>query len=372
MTATTVEIRNSDLTIEGQVDDFTKLEAVLRFNAASTWILDLPAGYASLLGPGAGIVVRRGSDVLLSGPVTLPTRSWDNDTDSLSVAGVSDTCYLEDRLALPSAPPYTSAAYDVRSGLAETVMRAYVDANAGPGAAVARQVTGLVLDTDLGRGSTVHQTARFDGLGDLLRSLALAGGDLGFHVVQDGTSLVFKVYEPSDKSATAIFSPELGNLRSFQYAPKVSDANYVIVGGGGEGTSRVFVEGGDSGEISRWNRRIEEFVDRRDTTDTAELGQSRDEELASKAEKTDLRIEPIDTAAITFGVDYTLGDLVTVVIDGTPIVDVVREVKLTIDPDGEVIEPSIGTPDTVGRGLLGLFGSVRTLGRKLGALERRP
>jgi hypothetical protein len=371
VTATKVYFRKADLTIDGEVDDFTKLEAVIRFSAAGSWILDVPASFAAELGPGAGIVVRRGPTTLFSGPVTEPARRWNKDTDSLSVAGVTDECHPDDRLALPSDPPYAADDYDVRTGPAETVIKGYVAANqVGPTTGAGRP-TGLVVAADLGRGGTVTGRARFDNLGDLIRSLAVAGGDLGWRIVQQGTDLVFDVYEPVDHSATAKFSPVLGNLQSFEYKPTVSKANYAIVGGGGQGTARVFVEGGDAGQIARWGRRIETFRDRRDTTAVGELGQTRDEELANNAEKLALTIAPIDTAAIQFLRDYNLGDKITVEIDGTPIVDVVREVKLTIDASGEKITPTAGTPEAAGKGWLGVFGQVRTLTRKVSQLERR-
>lgn len=371
MTATRVYLRDADLNIVGEIDDFTKLEVVMRFNAAGSWILDVPASFAAELGPGAGIVARRGATVLFSGPVAEPSREWNKDTDSLSVSGVTDECHPDDRLALPAAPPYTTSDSDLRTGDAETVLKGYVDANLGPGAAVDRQVAGLIIAPNLNRGATVTGRARFDNLGDLLRSLAVAGGDIGWRITQDGAQLVFEVYEPVDHSATAKFSSVLGNLKSFKYTPTVSKANYVVVGGGGQGTARVFVEGGDPAQIARWGRRIETFRDRRDTTVLAELTQSRDEELASNAEKLSLTIEPIDTTAIEFLRDYNLGDRVTVDIDGTSIVDVVREVKLTVDASGETITPTVGTPEAAGKGFLGVFSTVRTLARKVGLLERR-
>lgn len=372
MTDTEIYLRNAALEIVGQVDDFTKLEAVIRFNTAGSWILDVPASLASKLGPGAGIVARRGATVLFSGPVTEPSRNWSKDTDSLSVAGITDECHPDDRLALPADPPYTADDYDVRTDDAETVIKGYVDANLGPSADPDRRPPGgLVLGPNLHRGSTVTGRARFDNLGDLIRSLAVAGGDLGWRIVQQGTDLVFDVYEPMDRSATAKFSPALGNLRSFSYKPTVSKANYVIVGGGGQGTGRVFVEGGDAGQIARWRRRIETFRDRRDTTVVGELNQTRSEELASNAEKLALTIAPIDTSAVQFLRDYNLGDRITVEVDGTPIVDVVREVKLTIDSSGETITPTAGTPEAAGKGWLGVFGQVRSLARKVGQLERR-
>jgi hypothetical protein len=58
-----------------------------------------------------------------------------------------------------------------------------------------------------------------------------------------------------------------------------------------------------------------------------------------------LSIEPIDSVGSTFGTDYWLGDLVTVVIAGTEITDVLREVHLTEDVNGPVVTPTIGTQD---------------------------
>lgn len=372
MTPWRIILRDRNLRSVGEIDGFDKLELVVRHNLPDSWILDLPATHplAADIAPGSGIIIRRGAETIASGPLEVPERAWSADAYNLTGAGVSDDIVLEDRLAYPSAPPYDSAAYDVRTGPAETVLRGYVDANAAAGALLERQVAGLELEAvDLGRGGDVTGRARFDVLGDLLRSLALAGGDLGFRVVQQGAALVFEVFEPRDLSATAVFSPELGNLQAFKASVQVSKPNYEIVGGGGEGAARVFREGSDPAAIARWNRRIEAFRDRRDTFDADELDQTVAEDLANGSEKTALSITPIDTEAVTFGRDYTLGDQVTVVVDGEPTVGVVREVKFTVTGDGETIDPTIGTPGA-SRTVNALFDAVRRLGRKVSHLER--
>lgn len=367
-------VRDSTLGRVGEISDFSKLEMVLRFNLPDTWILDLPTDAQSadaLQQPGAGLIVKRDGETIMSGPVITPQRGWDINGDKLTVAGVSDDIHLEDRLVRPCAPPYTATDYDVRTGAAETVIRAYVDANAGPSAAVERRVAGLILAADGGHGTTVTGRGRWDVLGDLIRALAVAGGDLGFRIVQSGTTLVFQVYVPVDNSGSVIFSPELGNLRAFNYAPTAPEADWVVAAGSGEGTARTIRESGDNDAIVRWNRRIEVFRDRRDTSVAAELDQTIAEELAGKAEKTALSITPVDTLAVAYLTDYTLGDKVTVEIDGAPFSDVVREVHLTVDSNGDVIEPTIGTPGTTTKDYLGLIGAVRALRRKVTNLERR-
>lgn len=366
-----LQIRNPDLELEGEISDFTKLELVLRFNAVDSWVLNLPTAAGDVIQAGWGIVLKRDARTVLSGPLTSRHRVWNVDGDALELGGVSDDVSLEDRLARPSAPPYVAAAYDVRTGPAETVLKGYVNANLGPGATADRALPGLVIGASAGAGDVVTGRARFDVLGDLLRELALAGGDLGFRIVQAGPgALRFEVYEPVDRTGTAIFSKSLGNLTKFELLEQVSEANAATVGGGGEGTGRVFYETTDPGEITRWNRRIEVFRDRRDTTDVLELEQTADEELAGKAEKTGLSITPIDTARLAFLVDYGLGDRVTVDVDGVPVRDVLREVKITLDGDGETIVPTVGTPGTT-KDLLEIFGRIRAVARKVRSLERR-
>jgi hypothetical protein len=200
--------------------------------------------------------------------------------------------------------------------------------------------------------------------------LALAGGDIGFRVVQTGTNLQFAAYTPVDRTGTAVFSPEFGNLRSFSYEQESSEANYIYVGGGGEGTQRTIVEGGDQTSIIKYGR-VEKFRDRRDTTDNTELTQTLNEELTETADRATLRIAPVDTDALQYLRDYNLGDKVTVVVDGVAIQDTVREIHLVLDQrSAERIEPMIGTPGTQ-TALSGLFGDVLRLRSRIDNLEKR-
>jgi hypothetical protein len=369
-------IRDTDRRFIAEIDDYQSLDVLLRFNTPGGWILRLPFGnLANLIGFDQGIVVKKDGETILSGPVSGIERDWDSDTDAVVVSGFDDDVWLHRRLGLPvpGGPPYSSS-HDVRTGVAETVMHGYVNANVGPGAVAARRVPGLVLAADGGRGSVVTGRARFQFIDELLRSLSLAGGDLGFRVVQVNTDLQFQVYETADKTATVKFSRELGNLRAFQYSQAAAETNYVYAGGGGEGTARTFVEGGDAGSIATYGR-IESFRDTRDTSDTTEMQQRIDEELAAGKDKTGISISPVDTSAVTFLRDYVLGDRVTVVIDGVEVQDVVREVKIRVTPDrGETTTPLIGAPDVLGtedRGVRQIFQLMRRVRSRVSHLERR-
>jgi hypothetical protein len=368
-------VRDSELNRIVEIDNFNSLDMVLRFNTPSTWVLDLPTDSIAareLSKPNHGINVTHDGETLLSGNVSNPNRKWDSSQDTTTVSGYDDTAWLQKRLAypVPSGPPYTSAAYDVRTGVAETVIHEFVDYNAGLKALPERQVPKLVLGTNLGRGNTVTGRARFHSLIERVRALALVGGGLGFRIKQVGRKLEFQTYQPTDKTKEVIFSPLLGNLRAFEYSRENAETNYVIVGGGGQGTARTIIERGDSNSITKYGRH-ESFLDQRNTTETNELEQAIDEELEQKAEKYSLSISPIDTESMNFGRDYNLGDKVSVVLDESTVIrDVVREIKISITPDGETILPSIGTPESISKSILGVFDQVKKLGKRIGNLER--
>lgn len=367
-----VFVRDANFVRIAELDTYSKLQVVLRFNDVSTWALDVPGG-SDLLRFGRGLIVQRDDTVLVSGPIRYLQQIGTGDDDTTTASGPDDTVVLKDRLAVPypAGPPYDAAAYDVRTAAAETVLAGYVDANAGPGAIPARRVAGLTLAPNQGRGPTLTGRARFDNLLAKLQEVALSGGGLGFRVGQVGSGLQFQVYTPTDRSATAQFSRALGNLRGFQYTAKSSEGNYVYVGGGGEGTERLFREGGDTSSQMLFGR-IEQFRDRRDTTDTTELDQTIDEELARAADQTGLQIEPIDTPQLAFGRDYALGDRVTVVVNGQTIQDAVRQVTLTVTPeDGIVVQPVVGSPDAARAQILSFFSSLSDTRQRVALLERR-
>jgi hypothetical protein len=281
-------------------------------------------------------------------------------------------------------------------------MKQYIDANIGSGAQSNRKLN-ITIEPDQTRGSTVTGNARFNTLLDLCGTLALAGGDIGFKVVQNGNTLQFQVYQPTDKTKSVIFSPFLGNMIDFDYTETNPSANYILAGGTGQGASRITVESGDSTSISTYGR-IEEFLDQRDTTDTTQLKQAVDTELSQKANQTNLNMTAIDTEGMAFIHDYNLGDKVTAILTqpeiiqesdelsyflslyqtelitieklkeiqvvSTVITDVIRQITITIDQNGETINPVIGSPDSTVRTGLNIFSKIKQINKRLINLER--
>lgn len=361
-----------------QVEDFASCELVERFNAVGAWMLTVHANSTSaplLATPQYGIEVVRKSDgeTLLSGPMTKRRRERTADDNKLVVSGPDQNVWLSRRRAHPqpttASPPYNSQAYDTRTGVASTIMRQYADVNAGGGALAARQVPRLTLASDPAVGNSVTGQARWQSLLELEQELALAGGNLGFRIAKDGTDLVFEVYQPQDKTTTVLFSDALGTVAEFEYEATAPAATYLYVGGGGEGTARVIREGPEPDEYSTWSR-IEEFQDRRDTSDTAVLDQEQAKTLTEKASVTGLSITPIDKPDQMYRTHYDLGDKVTAVIDGAPVQELITEVKTLLTPAGALYaRPTIGSVNR--SGVLGAFDRLRSIGSRLTNLERR-
>lgn len=341
-----IYIRDANLVRQAQVSIYESLDLTLKFNGAGAWTLDMPDGdKADLLRQvKAGIIVTKpDGTTLLSGNVTSRETTWSSEGESFTCSGVDDNILLDRSDAWPEVTGTFSAQdYDVRTGIAETIMRQYVNLNIGPGAIAARQVTGLTLAADLARGVATTGRARFDKLGDLLRELALFSNGMGFQIVQVGAGLQFQIYVPVDRSTTAKFGREFGNLIGYRLREAAPRANALVVGGGGEGAARVLLRLDDATSIAKWGR-IEEFVDRRDTTDTTELNQTLTERMSEMKETSGLEVEPMDTSRLRFGVDYNLGDKVSVVVRGTTKVDILSKVRLKISgSDPEQLIPTVG------------------------------
>jgi hypothetical protein len=132
----------------------------------------------------------------------------------------------------------------------------------------------------------------------------------------------------------------------YTYAkPKVTRA---IVGGQGEDEWRRFAEVTNTDSLSaetEWGRRIEVFKDERSTRVNAQLVQSGLELLVDEGKTiTELSVTPSDDNNMKFGVDWYLGDKVTVVVNDIEASAVVTEIGISIGDDGVRIGATVGTP----------------------------
>lgn len=303
----------------------------------------------ALLTPGGGCTLESDGGVAFSGPMTAFSPKGDG---TCTVTFASDLIWLWARICYPNPALAWEAQdrdYDARTGPLETLLLAYINANAGPGALTARRVGPLSIPASLGRGETRALSVRFDTLGQLVRDLAEAAG-LGVAVVQVGATLEVRVTQPPDVSGWARYGTSTSggagllapDWTAEVLAPTVTAA---LVAGGGEGKYRILREfrGTDAEEL--WGSRFELLVDQRDTVDTAALTKSGQDAVAEGSKPVDVRAPLPDLPDMRLGVDIPLGSLVGLDLDGIQVTDRLRQITTTFGPAGIRRAGVVGSPD---------------------------
>lgn len=349
----TIEVRDANRVRTGQIDRLTALELTPVFNDIGGWTLTMPKGtaQAASLVKGGWINVMTGTQPVLAGQVLglKVTRSSSEAFDGTLTAYGSTAETLLKVLAWP-APSLALASqnvdYDRRSGAGETVIKQYVNLNAGPGALADRRIPGLVVASDSAAGSTVIGAARMTPLvPDLIGPLATSAG-LGFRVLfNTAGNLEFQTYVPVDRSASARFAIDLGNLTSYEHTEEAPKTSVAVVGGTGDGAARTYRQVIDSDAITAWGVRTETFVDSSSAASTDEMDQAGAQQLVNDGPVSSLSIEAIDTPNLRFGEHYFLGDVVT----AEDVTDVLRGVTITWNAsEGLTRKSTVGTASTTG------------------------
>ncbi|MFF7800256.1 siphovirus ReqiPepy6 Gp37-like family protein [Streptomyces olivaceus] len=353
----TVEVRDKSLTRRGIVrPEELQLDLTENFNNVGEWKLVLAAEnpLAQVLRqPGAGIIVTGPNDVIMSGPMVTPefAATQEDPGGSITFTGVSDTVALADALAFPDPANPNGAsqtlAHDVRQGRAEDVMHSFVMANIGPTAPAERRKTRLVDGVSQGRGPVVIKSARFPVLGSLLAELALLGS-LGFRVVQRGANLVFETYQIGDRTRLIRLDVANGSLAGQRVAISPPGVTRAIVAGQGEMVKRQFLQIQTAESIAAekdWGRRIEQFIDQRQTDDWKELQQAGDEAMEDSGfTAVNVQVVPMEDGAMRFGHDWYLGDKVSVVVEDQELTSNATGLVLRASSDGFKVGVLLGDP----------------------------
>jgi hypothetical protein len=370
-----VIIRNPSRTRTGEIQSFTKLILQPRYNDVGSWSMDIAVDHpqSRLLVPGAWLTFMAGNFEVCSGQLRGLKVTWSNSetgAGTLNAYGPTAEVVIGDRLIyqVPGSAATSQAAfaYDTRTGVGETIIKQWVDLNAGPSALATRSISGLKIEPDLGRGATITGSPRMDNLLTFIQPLAESAG-LGFRVAfgTDDT-MEFQMFIPYDRSGTAKFGRELGNLTSLEYVQEAPKSSDVVVGGSGLTTARIFRETIDSPSIKTWGARSETFFDLNNSADPVELDQAGTQEMVQNGPVVGLTIKTIDTPYLTFGIDYNLGDVVSVPEYG--ITDVLRGVD--IDWSSGSAPQTTSTVGTWSRvGTPALIKALALLNAKIAALQ---
>ncbi|GAB2698324.1 Gp37-like protein [Thalassiella azotivora] len=354
----------------GWVGDPMAVTVTPRHNLLATATLTIPAEHRevpNLAADGARVTIDYHGTQILSGPCQLTSGRYPARGGDVTFTVEDDFRVLRNVLGWPvpgAALTAQNVAYDVRTGPAETVLKAFAAANA-----TARLGLPLTIATDQGRGATITASTRFHPLVDRLYPAVEQAG-LGVTVRQQGTGLVLDCYEPQTWPQT--LTDKSGAVLGWEWSRAAPTATRVIAGDQGEGTARTFTGGIDTAREAAWGDVIEVFRDARDTDAPEVVAERIAETLAEGAPTSGLKLELTETPAFRY--DPTgargvrVGDVVAVrVAPDVVISDVLREVSLswTVN-DGLAVTPVIGDrsddPDTLlARAVAGIARGLRNI-----------
>lgn len=344
----TVAVRDKSLRLIGIIpNDDLVMDAAPLHNAVGVWKVTLPSEHpmcAPLMEPGAGIVISDDIDVLISGPtikVELAVTP-DDQVGTVTFEGVGDEVILSDRLAFPQPtnpnPATQNVEKDTRSGVAETLMHGFVNANVGPSAPTGRKSPYLVMGENLARGAATSKSARFATLQEVVLELATAAS-LGYRVVQRGTEVLsFETYEILDRRNSYPLSLRNNTLSGYRVVTTPPALTRAIVAGAGEGVTRTILDASSTASVqaeTNWGRRIERFVDASGAGDATELQQAASEALAIDGlSGLGIQAVPTEDTWLKYGRDWFLGDMLSVEVNGLPVIATVTGYVLKVDDTG--------------------------------------
>lgn len=346
-----------------------RMEANLRYNDVGSWLVDVDADddlVNALLNTAASIVVYPpgSSEPLFAGP-WVETVAAEGDQDTLEVSGVTDAVWLARRVASPDPdgdPPWQTMERQ-KVGQAHQVIEAFVDENVGQGAPVVgrRQI---VVDPQPLTTPEVRWTAVGQPLLELLQAVADVG-QVGFRVERVDGQPTFRTFVPADRSAEVVFAANLGTVQRTAVVTRAPDITHAIVEGNEDDYGMVPTVIVDDGTLTAAWGRIERLVSHGQSDDIAEMFDAGDAALAEQQPLTVVTVDPIEGAgSIRFLHDWRLGDLVTVRVGGASIVDVVRQVTVTLEAgQAPTIQASLADIPTPSTRLL------RRLARRLSLVE---
>lgn len=307
-------------------------DVVIRRITTGKFVVETPysPGRWARLSPGAGLIILRDSQTILSGAWTRrshrASQSDDTPMGVIALEGVTNDAIGQYRLcspnpALPLDGQNAAGAVAVwtMTGPIETIMHALVNVNAGPAARPERQIPGLVMGVDQGRGPTVTwSTLRYPTVQDELRRLAARGEQAGvrllpvFHQTQLG--LTFEVLEADDRTGLVVFGAGLGNLDEQEYIEDAGTVGLAVSGGKGEGAARIQkVAVTTDAFTSAFGALPEVYIDRRDTDDVAQLVQASTDAVHDGVAAVSYRCVALDTEGTRYGRDFNLNSLASVV-----------------------------------------------------------
>lgn len=342
MDAVNIRIFNRAIEFMGEVDDFTSLFFIRKWNSYGNFEIELDREIHGMT-PGNYIMIN--NDPTLSGVIEYVDIKATSTSKKVTIKGFELAYLLSTRITEPPA----GKGYDEFNTTVENIMVLLVDHNMRLPVNTNRKVANLGRAASQSRGQRIKFQTRYKNLLEELTSLSLMSY-LGFGIELNTISkqLVFKVYQGKDLTALQttnppkIFSKEYDNVFDFEFTYSTENSkNTAIIAGQGEEENRVVQIVYD---INTGLDRRELFVDARDIKETDNLKDRADEKLSKYQETVEYDCD-IDSS--DYKKAWDLGDLVTLKIkDSLTLEKQVTEVRLIFEGFSNKIEVTFGEPLT--------------------------
>ena len=324
----TVVRLDADGFAEAEVVDYDSLEWTESV-AASGWSMSGSEELARQMQNSGGIAITdTETGRTWSGHVVDPARQ---SGDVGRIVGNSDLCLLAQVIPHPSPIDLNVAtqSHDVITGTAGAAIADLIDRNAGPTAHASRERGWTITETNVaGTPATTIRARWTPNLLEWVQRKAVPNG-VTVEIVADTDAGGHAVTVRGATTVDVVFAEELLSMLEWAWSERPPTATHVYAAGTGTGTARVVRFSSAADGFIR-----EQFLDRRNITDTAELDQEIVEALEAGRRKISLTAQLTDRTGARYGTDFLLGDLVRLWVGDVEIVEPVTEVRCKATPAG--------------------------------------
>lgn len=355
--------------------------ATIRHNAVSNFIVDAYAQSPEFRGDMRGWFVQFTDDagLELAGVVTGGNRGASAGVLSASFNCETFETYLDRMISLPTPgralDDQTATDYYRATGPTVDVLHDLIDSHIGPGARVENRA-GIEVEDSNGQGSKRTVKTRFKNLLEVCQGIAKNDGAIGFRTALTAAG-VPRVgwFTARDLTRAIRLSEANGAVASYELTESAPTVTRVLVAGQGQGSARTLRV--RTGNANDWGPgdglQTTVFQDRRDSDDTAELDTAGDETLAEGVATAAITLEVNDIAGKRLGVDFNVGDRVTVQLaEGVTVQDTVQSAAVEWSETGRTVSlhvgPTLEDPEETDAALVK---RVRQLASRLNDLETR-
>lgn len=274
--------------------------------------------------------------------VIYETKTTINEVTTITFIAVGFEVFLQNRIIAYFANVANRSVFAAVAS--ETVMKTLFNYNAGSLATVANGrflngvITGATTAATTSAGNSISIAVAGQNLLSALQQIQeIVGGDFAMIYTAPAT-FTFTWYtgqRGTDRSATVIFSTDTGTIGELIIdQPRVTDFNAVIVAGAGNESARAIVT--RPAALPTGSDLREQWIDARNgQTTTAALQNTGNVALglATRGRVT-YSAKILQTPAVRYGVEYFIGDLVSLFTGATVVTQKINGVQISLDSMG--------------------------------------